>query len=380
MIFGKSRHRLDLFTDDGLRLQEIKAAESFNYYRAKNKVGGFQMILKPDFDVSLIDVDHIIQFWRQARGGEELHMVSGLCRKWGWFENSDGHDRFLIEGVDQNDLVDRRIVAYFAAETESHKIDFSDDMLKAVIRENMGALAPLDEAGRPRAYDPNRFSVMADVAAGPVVERNFAWRFTLPILQEIADSSHNLGFPLYFDVVPSAEPAVFEFQTFISYLGKDRSATSDVQVVFSKENNNLSKPSWEEDWFDERNYVYGGGQGEEADRMIDPEDDVWRIRKSIWNRRECFMDAREETAIQGVANKAYQRMQRERPVVQFSADLLDSRKTRFGKDFMYGDLITAKYRGREFSAMVDAYSITKPKTGPEELEIRTEVEYAFGWQ
>ena len=66
MTSAKSRHRLALFTDIGLQLDELRQVESYSYWRVANDVGGFKMILKPDFDETLIDVDHIIQFWRQA--------------------------------------------------------------------------------------------------------------------------------------------------------------------------------------------------------------------------------------------------------------------------------------------------------------------------
>ncbi len=221
---------------------------------------------------------------------------------------------------------------------------------------------------------------MADTTEGPAVTRNFSWRFVLPVVQEIAQSSRDLGSPLYFDMVPSATPAVFEFQTFIPLLGVDRSMSTSVPIIFSKEMENLNGPRWEEDWFTERNYVYGGGQGEADDRVIDPEDDVWRMHKSLWNRREAFQDAREETTTLGVANKAFERMQRERPVVRFEGDLLDTPNTRFGADWDYGDKVTAKYRGREFSGIVDGYTISMNKFGEEEFLARMEVEYGFGWE
>ena len=185
---------------------------------------------------------------------------------------------------------------------------------------------------------------------------------------------------MYFDVIPTAVPAVFEVQTFINYLGMDRSMSSAVPVIFSQEFQNLDKPRWEEDWFDEHNYVWGGGQGEENWRMIDPEDDVWRMHKSNFNRRECFQDAREESTQQGVANKAYERMQRDRPVVRFEADLLDSARTVFGRDWNYGDNVTARYHGREFSGMIDGYAISVDERDEEEFIARMEVEYGFGWE
>ena len=99
MISDKSTHRLALFTDIGLQLADLRQVESFNYYRVANDIGSFKIIFKSDFDVSLIEPDHIVQFWRQAKGGEEKHMMSGFCRKWGWFESQEGDDRFFVEGV-----------------------------------------------------------------------------------------------------------------------------------------------------------------------------------------------------------------------------------------------------------------------------------------
>jgi hypothetical protein len=363
-----------------MNLGELNQVESFSYWRAANDVGGFKMVLKGDFDSSLVDVDHIIQFWRRARGGREIMLLNGFCRMWGWFEDHKGNDKFFIEGVDQNDLVDRRIVAYAAESAEAKKADQADDMLKEIVDENMGASAPNDEAGRPRGYDSDHFSVQANTTEAPSVTRSFAWRYVLPTLQEICQSSRDLGTPLYFEVVPSSAPAVFEFQTFTDYLGMDRTIDSPSPVVFSKENKNLAMPRWEEDWFEERNYVYGGGQGEEGDRVIDPEDDVWRMHKSIWNRRECFQDAREESTTLGVANKAYERMQRERPVVRFEGDLLDTKHSRFGVDWFYGDQVTASYKGRQFDGMVDGFLIRVDPSGHEEFACRLEVERGFGWE
>lgn len=380
MTSDKARHRLALFTDIGLQLSELSQVESFTYYRVANGVGGFKMVFKDDFDVGLIDVDHIIQFWRQAPGGEELLMMSGFCRKWGWHEDRNGSDKFFVQGVDQNDLIDRRIIAWYAEEDESVKTDPADDLIKAIVRENMGTLAPVDEAGRPRAYDADYFTVMADTSEGPSVTRSFAWRYVMPVIREIAQSSRDLGYPLYWDVVPSAAPAVFEFQTYIPYLGVDRSMGSAVPVIFSRKFQSLSKPRWEEDWFEERNYVYGGGQGEDWDRMIDPEDDVWRMHKSIFNRRECFQDAREESTQIGVANKAFERMQKERPFVLFKADVLDSSRTVFGVDWNYGDNVTARYKGREFSGVIDGYTMEVDKKGDEKFKARMEIKYAFGWE
>jgi len=373
-----ARNRLVILTSDGIQLAELADLEAIEYWRVLNDKGGFNIITRSDFDESLLGVDRLIEFWRTPKGGEETLMMVGLLRWWEWFENSDGFELLSFGGPDQNDLLDRRIVAYYAGEDEADKTQEADDLLKAIVRENMGALAPNDEAGRPRAYDADYFSVAPDFAHAPSVSRRFSWRKVFPILKEVAASSRDLGTPLYFDMVPAGASAQFDFRTFINLMGIDRTVTSGLSpIIFSKENGNLGMPKMREDWANEWNYVYGGGQGEETDRVIDPEDDPWRMHRSIWNRREVFQDAREEDTILGVANKAYQRMQQERPLLKFSGKLLDAPQSRFGIDWNFGDKVTAEYRG-QFDGVVNAYRVSIDQNGNEDVTARLEVDLATG--
>ena len=373
-----ARNVMKLFTSDGIQLAELADLESVEYWRVLNGIGGFHVTTREDFDDNWLGVDRLIEFWRTPEGGEERLMMVGFMRWWEWLENEDGFEIMNFGGVDQNDLLDRRIVAYYAGSDGADKTDFADDMLKAIIRENMGALAPLDEAGRPRAYDGNYFTVSPDFGHAPTVTRRFAWRNVFPTLVEICESSRNLGTPLYFDVVPGALPAHFTFNTYVNLLGIDRTFTSGLEpVIFSKENGNLGLPSLREDWSQEWNYIWGGGQGEEDNRVIDPEDDPWRMHRSIWNRRERFQDAREEDTILGVANKAYQRMEQERPLLKFSGKLLDTPQSRFGIEWDYGDKITNRFHG-EFDGIVDAYRISIDRDGNEDIGVRMEIDLATG--
>lgn len=293
-------------------------------------------------------------------------------------ENEAGNEVLHFGGVDQNDLLDRRIVAYAAGTTFADITDEANRMLATIVDRNMGPNAFVDEAGRPRAYDPDHFSV-ATAASGiaPSVSRRFAWRDVFPILQEIADTSRDLGTPLYFDIV-STGPARFEFRTYVNVRGVDRTITTGLNpVVFSKELKNLDSPSMREDWSNEHNYVWGGGQGEEEDRVIDPEDDVFRMHRSIWNRREVFQDAREEDTILGVANKAFRRMQHDRPRLRFTGRLLDTPVSRYGIDWSFGDKVTARYHG-EYDGIVDAVRHMIDNEGVEDLTARLEVDLATG--
>jgi len=373
-----AEHRLVVRTHDGVYLRELETWESIQYGRFLNNVGWFMIVMSPDGADDLPDVDRLIEFWRKPEGGEERLEMVGFCRYWDWFEAGAGNDRLRIGGEDQMGLLQRRVIAFNATTSQSEKTDEADDLIKAIMRENMGSLAPLDEAGRPRAFPSTHFEVMGDLADAPSVTRSFAWRNVLDVLQEVAESSREQGTPLYFDLEPTGA-GTFAFRTWTNVRGVDRTATAGLNpLIFSQEAGNLTDPFLREDWRDEWNYIWGGGQGQGTDRVIDPEKDLFRNARSIWARREAFQDAREEETTLGVANRAFERLQKERPVVEFRAELLDRPQSRYGIDWGFGDKVTARYRGRQFDLTIRNVQVTLNSDGEETLSIITEVDRVTG--
>lgn len=377
---ARVNHRYRLRTSDGESLREIENVVRVEWTRVLNDVGWFEMIVPADYPRELLDVDRLVEFWREVpeAGINQLTMV-GFLRKWEWFERSDGQELLRLSGPDQIDLCARAPIGYVAGSSEAEKTEPADDMLKSIMDEAKGAGAGLNAEGRFRGYPTANFSIMDDQGLGPTLTRSFQWRDVLPVLQEISEASRNLGTALFFDCVPGNDPATFEFQTFTEFRGKDHSLlTGDPPVIFSKEAGNLVSPSLAEDWTEEWNYVYGGGQGEGAARLIDTENDLDRIVRSIWNRREVFQDAREEDTALGVASKAFERMEASRPRLIFNARLLSTPSTRFGVEWDFGDLVTAKYKGRDFDGLVRLVTFSVDRNGVEDLRAKLEVVRATG--
>ena len=375
---GVAQHRFRLLTSDGQALRDIERIHLFEYVRVINDIGWFRLVLPPDYPQEFVDVDLLIEIWREPVGAIEQLMMVGFMRKWRYAKDNRGTELLTVSGPDQVDLLNRAIIGFFAGSSESEKTDLADDMIKEIVFENKGAGAGLTAEGRFRGYDPDHFTVAPDLGQAPSVDRAFAWRRVLPVIQEIADSSRRLGTPLYFDNVPLAEPSVFQFRTTINQLGIDRSSTGIAPLVFSEAAGNLARPSLEEDWTEEWNYVYGGGQGEEANRLIDTENDLSRILRSIWNRREEFQDAREQSTALGVASKAFQKMEQSRPRLNFTGDLLDTPAARYGAEWNFGDRVSARYRGQEFDGLVQRVSVRGDRDGQEILSARLEVDDVTG--
>jgi hypothetical protein len=373
-----AEHRLIVRTHDGEYLTEIETWESFQYGKFINNVGWWMVVLPGDTPNDLADVDRIVEFWRKPEGGDEQHQMDGFNRYWDWFETGPNDERFRMGGEDQMGLLDRRIIAHKSTTDEASKTDEADDMQKAIVRENMGPLAPVTEANRPREFPPAHFEVMGDIADAPEITRSFAWRNVLDVLQEISETSGNLGTPLYFSI-DHVGPAEFAFRTYTNVLGIDRTVSGGIApIIFSKEAGNIRNPFMREDWREEHNYVWGAGQGQGTARTVDPEKDLQRIARSIWAKREIFQDAREESTVQGVANKAFERLQNERPRLTFRAELLDTPQSRYGIDWGFGDKVTIRFRQREFEGIVDNVSVSVDSSGKETLTSSLEIDLATG--
>ena len=224
----------------------------------------------------------------------------------------------------------------------------------------------------------DHFSIAPDEGKGRVIGKAFAWQKVLSVLQDIAEGSQwpttsITGVPVYFDFEYTG-PARFLFRTYAYRLGVDRTVKGGIApIVFSKEQANLANPSLAYRYDEEKNMVYGGGQGQETARTIDPENDPARHNYSIWNYQEGFKDARECQTTLCVAIRAYVEMQRSLPFVEFSGQLLDTPRSRFGVDWNYGDQVTCVYKGLAFDGIVDSFHITIDQDGIERIQSTVKV-------
>jgi hypothetical protein len=318
-----------------------------------------------------IGVDYMVEFWRSAaQGAMQLESVF-FVREIIYEEDVKGNDLIILAGPDGNDLLTRRIVAYAAGSSLSDKTDNADDMMKEIVTENLGSDASID-----RTLTNLNFTVAGDVSDAPSVTKGFAWRNVLQVLQDITYMSAENGTDLYFDVVPiviSSSEIGFEFRTYTDQPGQDRTYDSNNPVVFSKEWGNLSDPILMYDYTREANYIYGGGQGEGDDRTISEQSDDARVGSSVWNRREKFADARNETTSNGVANKAEEVLNENKPFKRFTGQLLDTPQARYGVDWFFGDKVEVSYRGIQFQGVAKALKIRLDKEGNEILTVKVEV-------
>ena len=357
----------------GNRLALLENLIDFEIVRVANAVSYCRVTLPGTFDQNLFGLDYMVEFWRAPVGGINRLETVFFVRKITYTEDSSGNDVIILSGPDANDLLLRRIAAYDAGTSETSKSDYADDMMKEIVSENLAS----DATDSDRDLSGLNVTVAGDSSLGPGVEKGFAWRNILDTLIDIAGMAKETGTRLYFDMVPvvvSASEIGFDFQTFIEQRGQDRTYDTDNPVMFSKEWGNLSDPELEYDYTEEYNYVYAGGQGEGADRLIEEQEDRVRIGHSVWNRREKFADARHLGTSSKVAYLAREKLQEGKPKKRFVCSLLDTPQARYGVDWGFGDKVEVSYRDIQIQGVISALRLTLDSGGNEKIDAKLDID------
>ena len=368
-------YELYLTTDTGVRLCDLDDALWFNASRSVNRIGWFTMGLPVTFDHSLLKRDYMVQVWRQPAGGR-----LGLWRVYflrGWrMEHVGSRERLTIWGPDCNDLLRRRIVAYYAGESEAHFTSTeADDLMKDLVTDAMTDSNPATTAGS-RAWSD--LTVAGDLTGGPQLDKDCAWKRLLTdagggVLSALAEAAREAGTEVFFDIVPdsvSASAITFQFRTYTGQPGQDVSST----VVFSQEDKNLLDPYLEYDYGDEETYVYAGGQGEQDEREIQQVYDAERCGASAWNRCEGFADARDQETANGVREAGRARLQKYRGTIRAGGVPVDTTGARFGIHWNHGDRVRMRYRNREFDCIVRGTVLRMDRSGAETIDVRLDYE------
>ena len=365
-------HELYLTNDQGVRLGDSEGRNplaTFLWLRASRIVNGIGWIdvgMPKSFDTMLfLRRDFMIQLWRQPKGGALSLWRPYFLRKWR-YETFDGIDSIIISGPCVNDLLRRRCVIAYAGSEESDKSDYADDMMKEIVTESMSdSVDPTPDAGS-RAW--SLLSVAGDLGDGPSIEKGMAFKGPLlspsggGILPSIARASRVAGTDLFFDIVASsisASSIALEFRTYTGQRGQDISSL----LIFDEARGNMGNAFYEYDASEEITYVYGAGQCEGAARNVQQVYDADRYNASAWNRCEAVADARNEASDNAVREKARDLLRDGEPVERAGGVLKDTKETKYGIHWNFGDKIKARYKGHEFLSVINSMVLSVNTAG-----------------
>jgi len=347
-----------LYSSQGVAIQTLNPSKVTLARRVGDIGEGIITVSSSEIPYSSLVRDMIITIERSVLGGnmflegQTVWFLRG--KKLSMNKEGDTYDLYVQDNIS---LLRRRIIAYFASEAETDKIDPADDMMKAIVRENFGtsAIAARDIS--------DILSVQSDVSAGPILEREFAWRYVLPTLKEIALASEQAGTAILFDVVstqvqsyvPNEPPFTFEFQTFKETRGLDRRFPSGSNpLLIGPDYLNMESAEIEDDWRDEETHLYAGGEGDDLLRLIEEvESDL--VNQSAIGRVEGWFDAPDLDVSQDLIDAANGELFRRIGRTKIRGNLAGDLKNRWGVAVGYGDFVTAQVRGHSVDCRLNAY-------------------------
>jgi hypothetical protein len=238
-------------------------------------------------------------------------------------------------------FLDRRIVAYYAGTAYTNKTADADDMMKAVVRENLGATATVTT----RALSD--LTVDADAGLGPSLTRAFCRQNVLSVIQGIQENSRAAGSEVFWRMYPNGDG--WRFATMLGQLGTDR---RELGMHLSEANENIIITSAGFDASEEVNSMYAGGQGRNELRLIGTASDTSRIALSPYNLREAFYSAAMETTQAGVDDAAEQELSKRRAKRVLAGTITERMNFRYGIEWDFGDKMRVEHGGQTYDVIV----------------------------
>jgi hypothetical protein len=330
----------------------LEDMESLALVVGVGQAGAWQIVVPAALDQRLLRPDARLEFWyRRAL------LAVGFLQRWQQ-RDSAGTSRTALAGVDQNSLLARRIIAYYANSTASSKSGPADDLMKAIVRENLGALATDAE----RDWTVRGLTVQADLARGPNVDCAFAWRNVAPLLTDLAAMAESAGTTIYYSVVP-LNGSTFEFRTWMQQPGRDRTSAGPDPLLLGTAYGNLAEAALETDYTAACSFVYAAGQGTNTARAVVEVWDPTAVAASPFARSERLADARNAGTANEVEAAGRAALLAGQVRQRFTGTILDGPGCRFGQDWKLGDRVSAEFRGQEFDCLIGTVDIRLDRSG-----------------
>lgn len=280
------------------------------------------------------------------------------------FEN--GRETFTIYGFGYNELLARRGIWYRPGTSYTEKTGVAETVVKEFVNENAGSIA----TAPPRIASgvTQGLSISPDLVRGSTWTGARAYRNLLVTVEEICQDSET-----FFDIV-GLGPATFLFNFYENQRGTDRSTVGltpvngrngvgNRPVVFSSDLGNILNIAHATNRSDEITAVLALGQGIEEDRDTVVVSDPIDIVESPWNRREQTYNASQEQTIQGLTSAATAQLESNKKSISFSFTPLLAAATILGRDYDWGDIVTARYRDEDFHLSIVGKTVSVSESG-----------------
>jgi hypothetical protein len=342
-------YQIRVKSDAGDLLAILDDYRTFSFSKIVNEGGSCTIEMHgKGAKVSLFTLDGQIEIWRRdiAYNIDWYLEWEGFIRKFLYEFDDSGDLKFTVNAFTYNSLLKRRIIAYTAGSAQTVKSAPADDVMKSIVRENLGADA-LVLNGRILDGVMVGLSVAADTGEATVFAGQNSYKEVFEIISQIAKS--NL---VDFDIVGVGD-GLFQFRTFFPTRGINLTtdglsvttglnSSGNAPVIFNPLLGNMDEPSYDEDRSEEKTVSIVAGQGTEEDRNVLVAYSA-AYTDSPFNQIEMMSDSRNSEGNDDLASDAALALSETQQKQTFEFKPIQTPTSAYGNQYNWGDYVTAQF-------------------------------------
>ncbi len=401
-------YELRLLNPQGNYLFSLRDVSSLEYGRKKNDEGiAVVEVDGSSYDFDSFQRDCVLEIYKINEYTGKSELQGNTC----WFlrkaeldVDDKTSEKITLTFYDTITLLARRIVAWPGVADPNYPsiiLDFLDNIISLIAWYNFGdaVVSPTYANSSIPGYTPSgSFSATPALeswqfdeygpTSGDIIKRKFPITIPMPAtqstltgthrfefetvlkaMQDIAESSQIQGESLWFDIeyFPASVsiPRRFVFRTWVKNRGTNRTLGTN-RIVIGPEFGNMTGVKITKDWTTEATLVYVGGNGDNELKDMasvsknQPEAPFYPIEAYI------SVNVGEGAAInetEALRNEGQIELAKRSVFQVMDGEIISQSPTEFGKDFYYGDILVAKYKGYEKNVEVAEYKISVDSSG-----------------
>lgn len=348
-------YEIYIFEPDNTPIGLLPRFESLTYLLATNAIGSALIQIGDQYSGD-IGEDYRLEIYRNGTlvGGTQFLIVRDSPEL-----DQNGQYTTEIKAVSALGVLDWPIVNYAPGLLQSHHSDYAGNIIKQLVRENIGSEA--DDAARDMSTN---LDVQADADDGAVVTVDVGWARLWSAIQDVAAASKEEGTELFFDIIKNGSGKL-ELQTFSGQRGNDLSGS----VVLSPERGSLITARLDRSYEKAASRAIVAGTGQELWRNVAEVANTDQTNNSPWGYiKEKLVTTSQATTTTEAIQFGEIYLAQNRNKLTLSGKPMPTGGAVYGTDYNFGDLVTMEFLGNVAVVSIDRVQVSV-KDGAETIDI-----------